>query len=148
MSSLLSTTIDLPDPMDCDPEHLGYAPTFYQFINILDDDSLLNIFYLCRPVILDKDEEDPARILEGGNWDRERWWYKFTQVCRRWRYLVLASASHLGLSLVCTRGTPVAKLLAAHSAPTPLPVIIDHLCKDRDITSEDKKRNNACTPTL
>lgn len=156
MSSLWSTTIDPPDPMNCDPdsERLGYAPTFYHccalsdreltrrtgnrshtFINILDDDSLLNIFYLCRPLILDKDERDPARILEGGNWDRERWWYKFTQVCRRWRYLVLGSATHLGLSLVCTRGTPVGKMLAYSP---PLPIIIDHLSPDRDITSEDK----------
>ena len=107
-------------------------------INTLDDDSLLNVFYLSRPLLLDKDEENPSRILQGGDWNRERWWYKFAQVCRRWRYLMLASASHLGLSLVCTRGTPVAKMLA-HSPP--LALIIDHLvkAKDRDITPEDKK---------
>lgn len=155
---LLSTAVDPPDAPNYGStgKRLGYAPTFYHCyalsdcelmrrtgnrphtsIDILDDDSLLNIFYLSRPLLLDKDEENPARILEGGNWDRERWWYKFAQVCRRWRYLVLASASHLGLSLVCTRGTPIAKILAAHSAP--LPLIIDHLSKDRDITSEDKK---------
>ena len=153
MSNLLSTTIDPLDAPNYDSKRLGYAlfiPAMpdceltrrtgdrpHTSIDILDDDSLLNIFYLSRPLLLDKDEENPARILEGGNWDRERWWYKFAQVCRRWRYLVLASASHLGISLVCTRGTPVEKVLATHSVP--LPLIIDHLCKDRDITSEDKK---------
>jgi len=152
---LLSTTVDPPDAPNYGSKRSGYAPTFYHCyalsdceltrrtgnrphtsIDILDDDSLLNIFYLSRPLLLNKAEKNPARILEGGDWNRERWWYKFTQVCRRWRYLTLASASHLGLSLVCTRGTPVAKMLA-HSPP--LPLIIDHLGKDRDITSEDKK---------
>ena len=52
-------------------------------IHILDNDSLLNIFRLCRPVLLDEDKEDGLHILEGGEWDRERWWYKLTQVCRR-----------------------------------------------------------------
>ena len=154
MSNLLSTTINPPDAPNCKSERLGYAQalTFYHLpdcelarrignrpntsINVLDDDSLLNIFYLSRPLLLNKDEENPDRILEGGNWDRERWWYKCTQVCRRWRHLILASTSHLGLSLVCTRGTPVAKMLA-HSPP--LPIIIDHLGSDRDITSDDKK---------
>jgi len=153
MSSLLPTTIEPSNALNCDSERLEYAPTFYHcyalsdreltrrtgnrshtFINILDDDSLLNIFYLCRPLLLDEGEENPSHFLEGGNWDRERWWYKFTQVCRRWRYLILGSASHLGLSLVCTRGTPVAMMLV--NSP-PLPIIIDHLGKDRDITSED-----------
>ncbi|KAH9955676.1 hypothetical protein BC827DRAFT_830422 [Russula dissimulans] len=88
------------------------------YIHILDDDSLLYLFALCRPVIL----HDSASILQGGEWGRERWWYKLIQVCRRWRYLILCSSAHLRLCLVCTRGTPVATMLA-HSPP--LPIIID-----------------------
>ncbi|KAF8468670.1 hypothetical protein DFH94DRAFT_276928 [Russula ochroleuca] len=75
-------------------------------------------------------------ILGGGKWNRERWWYRLVQVCRRWRYLVLESASHLRLSLVCTGGTPVADMLA-HSPP--LPLIIDHFDRCDDITTEDEE---------
>ena len=106
------------------------------FIHTLDDDSLLNIFYLYRPVLLDEDEDDDTRILQGGKWARERWWYKLTHVCQRWRYLVLGSASYLGLGLICTYGTPVADMLA-HSPP--LPLIIDYIDENRDITAEDEE---------
>src|SRR5258708_17693433 len=81
-------------------------------IHILDDDSLLNMFSLCRPLILDESEVINGEILEGGEWKRERWWYKLVQVCRRWRYLILQSTSHLRLSLLCAPGTPVADMLA------------------------------------
>ncbi|KAH9955477.1 hypothetical protein BC827DRAFT_872623 [Russula dissimulans] len=103
-------------------------------IHILDQDSLLHILYLCRPVLLDEDVIDNARILEGGVWTRERWWYKLAQVCRRWRYLILGSAHHLDLSLVCSRGTPVAEMLE-HSPP--LPLIIDHVYHNKYIATND-----------
>jgi hypothetical protein len=105
-------------------------------IHILDNDSLLDIFSHCRPVILDKSEVDLLQILGGGKWNRERWWYRLVQVCRRWRYLVLDSAFYLRLSLVCARGTPVADMLA--NSP-PLPLIVDHLNEYHDITAEDEK---------
>ena len=108
-------------------------------IDILDDDSLLNIFYHCRPVLLEEDGGDIGdidnKLLEGGRWERERWWYKLAQVCRRWRHLILASPSHLRLSLVCMSGTPVADMLA-HSPPIPL--IIDHIHTFEIITAEDQ----------
>ena len=106
-----------------------------QLIHILNDDSLLNIFYHCQPVPLDKDETDDGGAL----WmepDRERWWYKLAHVCRRWRFLVFASASHLGICLVCTYGTPVEEMLA-HSPP--LPLAIDYVEGDRQITPEDEE---------
>jgi hypothetical protein len=56
------------------------------------------------------------------------------QICRRWRNLILGSAPFLGLYLVCTLGTPVADILA-HSPP--LPLVIDYLDGDRNITAED-----------
>jgi hypothetical protein len=107
------------------------------FIYILDDDSLLKIFYLLRPALLDENEVDSGRILQGGQWHRERWWYNLTHVCRGWRYLVFASSSHLGLSLVCTPGTPIEQMLA-HSPP--LPLTIDYLYKNHnDLTAEDEE---------
>jgi hypothetical protein len=105
------------------------------FIHILDDDSLLNIFHLCRLVLVDEDERDDGRILQGDEWIRERWWCKLVQVCRRWRYLVLAYASHLDLCLICTYNTPIADMLAYSP---PLPLIIDHLNKNRAIDTGDE----------
>jgi len=107
------------------------------FIYILDDDSLLKIFYHLRPPLLDENEVEGTRILQGGQWHRERWWYNLTHVCRGWRYLVFASASYLGLSLVCSPGTPVAQMLE-HSPP--LPLTIDYLYEDHDdLTAEDEE---------
>ena len=75
------------------------------------------------------------RLLGGRGWDRERWWYQLAHVCQRWRNLILRSASHLGLCLVCTYGTPIADMLA-HSPP--LPLIIDYNDQNRDIAAEDE----------
>jgi hypothetical protein len=105
-------------------------------IHILDDDSLLNIFRHCRPALLDEGEADDSHILRGGEWSRERWWYKLVHVCRRWRTLILASPSHLHLCLVCTHRTPVAKMLA-HSPP--LPLIIDHIDRAHSVTAKDEE---------
>ena len=108
-------------------------------IHTLNDDSLLNIFHLYRPPFFDGDETDGVRLVGGRSWDREWWWYKLAQVCRRWRNLILGSPSGLDLCLVCTHGTPVADMLA-HSPP--LPLIIDYEYdedNDRDITAEDEE---------
>ena len=76
-------------------------------------------------MILDESEVDnDTDQLDGGQWNRERWWHRLTQVCRRWRYLVHVSAFHLRVSLVCGHGTPVADMLAHYP---PLPLIIDHI---------------------
>ena len=105
-------------------------------IHILDDNSLLNVFYLYRPFFLGEDQDDEARVIGGAQWVGERWWYKFTHVCRRWRNVILGSASYLGLSLVCTRGTPVADMLA--DSP-PLPLVIDYLDEYRGVTAQDEE---------
>jgi hypothetical protein len=104
-------------------------------IHILDDDSLLNIFHLYRPFLLGEEDQDVNfRSEGGGKWVGERWWYRLTHVCQRWRNLILGSASYLDLCLVCTYGTPVADMLA-HSPP--LPLVIDY--HDHDITAEDEE---------
>jgi hypothetical protein len=108
-------------------------------IHILDDYSLLNVFYLYRPFLLGEDEDNENNRLFGGNggWERGRWWYKLAHVCRRWRNIVLGSAAYLDVSLVCTNGTPVTDMLA--NSP-PLPLVIDYyLDEDDDITGEDEE---------
>ena len=96
-------------------------------IDILDDDSLLNIFYLYRPAILaDIDVEVQAGEYgppKWGEWTRERWWHKLSHVCRRWRRLMFASTSYLGLCLICTYGTSVARMLECF--PT-VPIVLDY----------------------
>jgi hypothetical protein len=53
---------------------------------------------------------------------------------QRWRNIILGSASYLDVTLVCTKGTPVADMLA-HSPP--LPLVIDY--RSRVITAEDEE---------
>jgi hypothetical protein len=105
-------------------------------IDILDDNSLLNIFYVYRQAIVVEDENVDLRPIGGNRWTSERWWYTLAQVCQRWRILILGSPSHLALCLLCTYGTPVADMLT-HSPP--LPLVIDYAMKDWDITAEDEE---------
>ena len=98
-------------------------------IHTLDDDSILHVFHLSRPFFGDRD--GPADWRYKG-----RWWYALAHVCRRWRNIILGSASYLGLSLLCTYGTPVADMLA-HSPP--LPLVVGYFTKDRDLTTEDEE---------
>ena len=105
-------------------------------IHILDDDSLIHVFCLYRPFILGEDEVDIYRLYGGTrDWVRGRWWYGLAHVCQRWRNVILGSASYLGVSLVCTVGTPVADMLA-HSPP--LTLVIDYFHRDRDITEDEE----------
>ena len=104
-------------------------------IHILDDDSLLHIFYLYRPFVLGKDNDDDAHLLGDGRWICGRWWYKPAHVCQRWRNIILGSSFYLDVSLVCTNGTLVADMLA-HSPP--LSLVVDYLQEYRDITAEDE----------
>ena len=108
-------------------------------IDILDDDSLLNVFYLYRPFVLGEDEDEECGLHGGCNgWDLERWWYKLAHVCQRWRNLILGSSSYLGVCLVCSEGTPVVEMLA-HSPPLPLVVDYFHKPEYSDISAEDEE---------
>jgi hypothetical protein len=101
-------------------------------IHDLDDDSLLHVFYLFRPNLCNMTET-------GGNlWNflDQDWWYKLAQVCRRWRHLILGSASYLRLSLLCIAGTPVAEVLA-HSPPFPLIIVYDE--SFQHLSAEDEE---------
>src|ERR1700747_524310 len=100
---------------------MGNSP-YIVSIHVLDDDSLLNIFYLYRPFFLGEGRNNHELLhVVGELWAQGRWWYRLAHVCQRWRNLILRSASYLGLSLVCTNGTPVENMLA-HSPPLPLTV--------------------------
>ena len=107
-------------------------------IHVLDDDSLITIFYFYRPFVLGEDDDnDYERLFGGGSWVRGRWWYKLAQVCQRWRSLILGSAFHLGVSLVCAKGTPVAEMLE-HSPS--LPIVVDYtLDENEDITADEEE---------
>ena len=99
----------------------------------LDDESLLNVFYFCRSSAIGKDEN--GNVL-WEHWSRERWWNKLIHVCKRWRSLILGSPLRLDISLVCTRGTPVADMLA-HSPLFPL--VIDYDYNNHDYTIGDEE---------
>ena len=109
-------------------------------IHILDDDSLLNIFYLYQPAVpVDVDIESRPGTFSPprwGEWSRERWWHKLSHVCQRWRRLIFASASYLGLCLVCTYGTPVARMLECSPA---LPIVLDYAHQTRRWTVADEE---------
>ncbi len=106
-------------------------------VHTLDDDSLLNMFYLYRPSLLGENEDDDSRLGGGDErWVSECWWYKLAHVCQRWRSLILGSSSYLGLCLVCTNGTPVADMLALSP---PLPLVIEYDYEDPDMAAEDEK---------
>src|SRR5258708_24744979 len=116
-------------------DHGQYNSPHIVSTHILDDESLLNIFYVYRLAYLDRDEGEHVP-LTGGIWDRERWWYKPAHVCQRWRDLILGSASYLGLCLVCTIGTPVTDMLK-HSPP--LPLIIDYVDEEGDVDAKNEE---------
>ena len=113
---------------------MGNSPHIVS-IHVLDDDSLLHIFYLYRPLFLGEGRDDPSRIYGGGPWVQGRWWHRLAQVCQRWRNLILGSASYLRLSLVCTNGTPVENMLA-HSPL--LPLTVDYRSEDYN-SAEDEE---------
>jgi hypothetical protein len=121
------------------PTHKSIEPTSnerHSPIHILNDDILLNIFYLYRLVIKDKDSYEDIYLSNPRTWVHERWWYKLAQVSRRWRYLIRASPNRLDLCLLCTYGVPVADMLA-HSAPLPLVIFYYHGA--REMTPEDEE---------
>ncbi|KAI0261173.1 hypothetical protein BC834DRAFT_1044179 [Gloeopeniophorella convolvens] len=94
------------------------------------DDVLLEVF-------------DAYRLNDEYHWKHQRGWYRLVHVCRRWRHVVLASASRLDLHLHCTSGTPVADMLT-HSPP--LPIIIDYYSELKTITEKDEDGLLAAMP--
>jgi hypothetical protein len=113
------------------------APLVHSPISVLNDDVLLHIFYIHRLHIgtdLENDWYEPGYL----GCDRQRWWYKLIHVSRRWRSVILDAPSLLDLHLVCTRGVPVADMLA-HSPPLPLTIVYWFDSYTGTMTAEDEE---------
>jgi hypothetical protein len=100
--------------------------TLHSSIQILNDDVLLNVFYLYRLDIMDEEDEG----------DRQRWWYKLVQVSRKWRYLILASPMLLDIHLLCSYGVHVADMLAHYPS---LPLTIWYTNSRHEMTVKDEQ---------
>ena len=106
-------------------------------IHVLNDDALLDVFTLCRPLLSNENEDINinTHISAGEEWSRrERWWYNLVHVCQRWRTLIFASASYLRICHVCTHGTQVGPMLA-HSPI--LPLVVDYADETRGGWAEE-----------
>ena len=93
-------------------------------IDVLPDDALLEIFHFY------KDYNFDHGFLE---WR----WEMLIQVCRRWRHVVLGSPRRLDLRLVCTRTTPVSRLLDIWP---PFPIVV-YLQSPRSVLDENGVEN-------
>ena len=87
-----------------------YTMPYRTHIHLLDYDSLLQIFSCYR--LEDRD-----------NWHLRHTWWRLAHVCRRWRYLIYHSPSHLDVCLRLTNGSPS---MATLSHLPPLPLVIDY----------------------
>ena len=79
-------------------------------IDMLPDDVLLEIFDFYTVIEI---HYTPPGIS---------WWQTVTKVCRRWRYIILASPRRLDLRLHCSQITPVKRLLDIWP---PFPIVLD-----------------------
>ena len=77
-------------------------------IDMLHDDALLEIFDSYRGLV----------FYIGGRWN----WQTLLHVCRRWRYIVLASPRRLDLRIFCDPRTPMRKL---PDFWPPIPISVD-----------------------
>jgi hypothetical protein len=84
-------------------------------VDRLSDDVLLEIFDFCRPIY----PPGFSSFFSLPSWSRD--WKMLTQVCRRWRCIVLGSPWRLDLRILCTPTTPSSSLLDIWP---PLPIFI------------------------
>ena len=94
-------------------------------VNILDDDSLLQIFRYYRL----EDEDD---------WYLRLSWRKLVHVCRRWRYLMYGESSYMDMCLLFTNGSP--SMDPPSHLPHLLPLVI--VCSDRTKTMTRNGEDN------
>ena len=91
-------------------------------IHGLDDDSLLQVFSCYR-------------LEEKDNWYLQIAWRNLVQVCRRWRFLIYNSCSHLDLCLLLTNDSPSSHI-PSHLAL--LPLVIYHPDRNRTTARRDE----------
>ncbi|KAI9456028.1 hypothetical protein BJY52DRAFT_607568 [Lactarius psammicola] len=106
-SATRTLTLDPPSPPTSERP---WYPVLYTTTDMLNDDVLLGVFNYYR---LDNEI----------NWNTQLGWRKLSHVCRRWRFLIHGSATHLDMHILCTNGTPLVNTLV-HLPP--LPLVIDY----------------------
>jgi hypothetical protein len=111
-------------PLPPTPEQSEYNMAYRTLAHIhnLDTDSLLQMFSCYR-----LEDED--------NWNLRHAWRKLAHVCRRWRFLIFNSWSHLDMCLFLTNDSPSLDTL---SHLPPLSLIIDYSDRTRTITRKDE----------
>ena len=109
-------------PLPPTSEQPGYSVAYRTHIHILDNDSLLQIF-------------GHYRLEHKDNWNLRLTWRKLAQVCRRWRYLIYDSPSHLDICLLLTNDSPSIDTL---SHLPPLPLVIDYSDGTRAMARKDE----------
>ena len=131
---------DLPPPPPTSECHHDYR-VLYTAINMLEDDILLEIFNCCQLGHKYVWNRQPGYK---NSWNDRLGLCKLSHVCRRWRYLIHSSSSHLGTHIMCTNGSPIVDTL---DHLPPLPLFIDYLdqraqsigfWERRAISSEDE----------
>ena len=91
-------------------------------ILVLDNDTLLQIFSCYR-----LEDED--------KWNLQLTWRTLAHVCRRWRYLIYDSSSHLNMFLLLANDAPSIDTL---SHLPPLRLVIDYSDKTRAVARKDQ----------
>ncbi|KAN0133879.1 hypothetical protein V8E53_008311 [Lactarius tabidus] len=76
---------------------------------------------------------DCYRLDAEDDWNRRLLWCKLSHVCQRWRHLIYGYASHLGMHIRCTNGTPVVDTL---DHLPPLPLFVDYVYTDATMTEK------------
>ena len=98
------------------------ASPFRTHIHHIDNDSLLQVFNCYR-----LEDED--------NWNLQFIWLKLGHVCRRWRFLIYDSSSHLDLCLLLTNDS-LSTYPPSHLPP--LPLVIHHSERTRTMARKDE----------
>ena len=98
-------------------------------INHLPDELLVEIFDLYRQDIA---QTYPLSLNE---WSITLDWFELIHVCKRWRTIMFASASWLGLCLVLTpeKGGNIKTILSRHFPPLPIEIHYCRPVKTKDI---------------
>lgn len=101
-------------------------------INHLPNEMLLEIFNSYRQEI----DPYPYNYL----WREKYEWFNLIHVCRKWRAIILASASRLDLCIIVEPGQiPNTETIVSG----PFPILVDYKCKDEDIPLSPLCRLNA-----
>ena len=107
------------------------------YSNILDDDSLLNTFYLYRPFLLGEDQDEDARLMGGsGNGSVKTGGTNLHMFVKGGESLYLDQRSTCVFPLSVQKAHPF--WTCWHIRP-PLPLVIDYFDEYHDITAEDKE---------